>query len=454
MDDPSNLVVSMRRLSREDIVLFGIGAAIERDDVPNLELLSEVMGIDHRSLDRVVQSLFKKGHINYIKNKSNRDQSVILSKKGGSRYSSIKMEISKRVVLTLDDGKVVNIDKLLSNISDPYGRVRLIDHLIFKRRPVQEVIESIRSMNADKRSEKMEKEVLGLVPVPEMIPLNKVLERYCIYGVCPSPEPVTPTLDLMERTHLLREAEILRRKGMIREAKEGYSKILQSSVCMESNFWVLCIVGIVQCLLYENEVDIALKMLDETLYVTKNPLQRAFLMKNIADILQDLGRMDQASDMYKHCLKVFDKKDQPILRSAILNNLGVMYNREGKLKEATRYWEDSLRIARRLRLPWIISMVSINLADVYSKKGKTRLALEYLRRARSSLKGIGDLEGLSAVDFNMALVQIDMGNHKRAEHYFERSKMFSLIYLQKAKEREEVYRSRMASHMGKKSDLP
>jgi len=102
-----------------------------------------------------------------------------------------------------------------------------------------------------------------------------------------------------------------------------------------------------------------------------------------------------------------------------------------------------MKIARREGLTWMTSIASVNLADVHSMQGKTRLALDYLRKARKVMKETGDLEGLSAVDFNMAIVQIDKGNLSLAEKYFKRSRSFPLTYEKKIAEREKAYNERL-----------
>ena len=59
------------------------------------------------------------------------------------------------------------------------------------------------------------------------------------------------------------------------------------------------------------------------------------------------------------------------------------------------------------------------------------------------LKTAGDLEGLSGVDFNRALVCIEKGERKNALKYFEKSKKFPLTYRRKIEERRSVFKGRM-----------
>ncbi len=117
--------------------------------------------------------------------------------------------------------------------------------------------------------------------------------------------------------------------------------------------------------------------------------------------------------------------------------------RNGPEVLSSKMWEEAMKIARREGLTWMTSIASVNLADVHSMDGKTRLALDHLRKARKVMKETGDLEGLSAVDFNMALVQIDKGNLSLAEKYFKRSRSFPLTYEKKLAEREKAYNERL-----------
>ena len=69
--------------------------------------------------------------------------------------------------------------------------------------------------------------------------------------------------------------------------------------------------------------------------------------------------------------------------------------------------------------------------------------MRLLGKARTFLKDIGDLEGLSDVDFNMALIQIEKGDIKKAWKYFEAAESFPLTYEKKREERRRVFEGRM-----------
>ena len=198
-------------------------------------------------------------------------------------------------------------------------------------------------------------------------------------------------------------------------------------------------------MVYENDLEDTLELLNNTMESTQNPIHRAFLKKIMADIVQDHDSFNEASDLYRSCLGIFQEKTFPVIRASVLNNLGVLYFRKGETNIAMGLWKEALKIVKKIGLKWSIHMTSINLADAYSLQGNTKKALRLLGEARSFLKTAGDLEGISDVDFNMALVQIEKGDEKRSMYYFNMSEDFPLSYRMKVMEKRKVFKGRIES---------
>ena len=131
--------------------------------------------------------------------------------------------------------------------------------------------------------------------------------------------------------------------------------------------------------------------------------------------------------------------DMPMSKAELLNGFGVHLFRIGRYDLAEKKWVKCRNISNQYKLPWIKAIAEMNLSDIYSRKGKFRTAHDLLRRCEKTLKKINDLEGVSGVYFNRALVYAREGKIDEAYEFFERSEEFPLVYDNKRKERREVF---------------
>ena len=437
----------MVSLGREDILIWYFGLIQEYEETIDRDKLKRVLGLRKNTIGQYLSRLKKAGILTSLKGKKDEDPNIKLSQKGEERFIEISEKISTKILHPSENhtSRSVHLTSIMGYLRGPYEKVRLLDSLYIKKNSnIQATMGEITSHRKDSISSAYMKEVQSIRNVDLSFgSLNDILGRSSIYNSCLEQEDGFHLIRTYNIDDILLQAEILRRNNVIDEAKCIYCGLLRRNEGLEANRWLLCFSGMIHCMIYENEIERAIELLDEAIRPTTDPIQKAFLKKIKADIIQDLDRFDEASMIYKSCLGSFQEKKFPLIRSAILNNLGVLYMRKGEDSIATGLWEDALKIARKQNLPWMISMASINLADAYSLNGSMDKGMKLLGKARTVMKGSGDGEGLSAVDFNMALVQIEKGDLKRAWYYFNRSKEFPLSYRLKIEERERVFKERL-----------
>lgn len=432
-------------MKREDVVLFGIGSILQDRDLIDRDLLGNSLGISARSLSNILSKLVKNDMIRSTGSEYGSLSSIQLTKNGEKEFLAIKEDlIKKRSKNVFDEGVTIDISKMIVSPGDPYDIIGIVDNVVFRKTSsIEKVIERITSHIRDRKFSRYFEEIIGTTFHTSTFELEHVLKRSSIYGIPSIRRNRDKEVSAEDIRSMIFDAERARREGDIEKAKGIYGSVLSNVVVLDMNVWVLCFTGLIQCLVYENKEVRSVELLDEVMEVVETPVHKSLLRKLKADIIQDLGRMDEASRLYHSCLAVLSERENPILRITVLNNLGVLYLRKDDRRSATALWKDALRIARKENLPWMISIASINLADVYSMNGRIETAVRSLRNARKILEQCGDMEGLSAVDFNMALVQIAKGNEKMAYRYFERSKSFGLLYLRKSEERERVFKERI-----------
>lgn len=158
--------------------------------------------------------------------------------------------------------------------------------------------------------------------------------------------------------------------------------------------------------------------------------------------MSDLGRYQEAHDVYESSLGIARSKKLICLQAMTLNNIGVNHFRAEEYDEAEDIWQKSRRFAKSNDVSWAKVMSEINLADIKGRRGNYYMARKYLREARKFMFLVGDMEGVSEVDFNLALVCVEEGKKDRAIHYFKRSENFPLMYREKIIERREELKKR------------
>ncbi len=121
------------------------------------------------------------------------------------------------------------------------------------------------------------------------------------------------------------------------------------------------------------------------------------LKKSKADILQDMGRFEEAETFYNSIIRTLRGVDMPHLKMMVLNNFGVLHFRQEHEEEAVDCWKRVRTIAVKNELQWAEAVSNVNLSDPYAKRGMTERSRQMLRSARRYFETINDQEG----DFRM-----------------------------------------------------
>ncbi|MEA3557861.1 MAG: tetratricopeptide repeat protein, partial [Candidatus Thermoplasmatota archaeon] len=244
------------------------------------------------------------------------------------------------------------------------------------------------------------------------------------------------TIDI--RTTLI-TADLKRRKGKILEAMQLFFNLLNSRTGLEPGYWIVCLVGWITCINISEGSGSALTIIERYLSLIDNPAHRSLLYYIQADILSDIGENEKATERYYKSLRIMRVSNMPVTKAELLNSYGVHLFRSGQYDLAEKKWIKCRNLSNKYNIPWMKAIAEINLADSYSRKGKIRSAHDLLRKAQKVLREIGDLEGVSGVNFNKALVYVREGKINRAYMSFEASDEFPLVYESKKKERRRVF---------------
>jgi len=426
------------RLKRMDLLLYFLhlnnGYPIDHDRI------CSSINVSERTFKRYIYRLKKEEKIRIYKE----NDGLIFrpTEKVSNRISEIEDGLDQYFITPQTSGfqKNVYLDTIMKQLKDAYEKLEFLDRFFLKDEgDIGEILDDIKAYRTDSIQQRYVNEFLNMDLNSGRRTLEDYLETKSLYSV--SSEIVEePDLDDIEK--LILKAEILKRRGKINEAMCIYDGLLKNKRGLEPSEWLLCTAGSVQCIIYLNKETEALDILDKNIKALVEPLEVVFLKKVKADLVQDISDKE-ASELYRSCLGLFHEKEYPMIRASILNNLGVIYFRKDEFNIATDLWEEAYRIVKRIKLDWSVYMTSINLADAYSLQGNPKKGLRLLGKARTFLKDVEDREGISEVDFNMALIYIELGNEKKAKQYFEQAESYPLTYERKLVERKKVFEGRL-----------
>ncbi|MEA3558557.1 MAG: tetratricopeptide repeat protein, partial [Candidatus Thermoplasmatota archaeon] len=415
-------------ITMDEIMTLPLDLFFSSDQVPDIKRMARCLDVEECTIDRYLRNMKTEGLLETVRKKGG-NVTFKLTLTGTEVVERINEIISETFLDPGSSGfaKKVPFKMILDRFTNPYERMEfLVRYFIRKEMDTTRIIEEIKAMRQDSGVSMYIKEVLSMEGDSDIKLMEEILRSSSIYSATSEdPKKMGSQSNL---DHMILRAEVLRRTGSVKNAKDIYDALLQRSAGLESNRWLLCFSGSVQCMIYMNHEEEALKMLEHIFHSIRNPVERGFLNKIKADILQDLDRYQEASELYRSCLGIFHKRKYPVIRTSILNNLGVQYFRKDETRISTELWEDAFKIAKGTELPYLISIISINLADAYGLNGRFYKAEQLLRDARKVLRTARDLEGLSGVDFNQALVSIEKGEKEKAVKYFNKAQEFPLSY--------------------------
>lgn len=423
-------------INRIDLVLVAICLIQERSrndsQIVEVRGMENLLGLRWSTLLKYLGSLRKHELIETISRVPYR---VTVTKKGNELYKKIWNKL-KNVTLDKREYKLYKDTKLgylISNLRSPEDLIFVLSEL--QRRSGFDLITSIAIRTG------LKKESMFMITRNELDEdsgssegmLSVKSEDLENVSDLPSFHP----LDI-----ILVESDMLRRQGRIEKAIKNYQLVLDKVDGPENGRGAMSEIGITQCIRYRDGPEKAIDRIEKRLKKIKSNNLKGMLKRLKADILSDEGKFEEAMVQYKSAKGHFHFSHAQNLLAICLNNIAVLYFRKDDLIQAERVWKKALLISKRNDIPCARAVILVNLADVDGRNGRIRPAYGKLRKARNIFMTMGDLEGLSAVDFNQALVKVEENDREASLRFFKRAMRFPLRYKPKRVERWKVLNER------------
>jgi len=439
-------MVQEKRLDTHSHLIYALGTIEEVSSDRKSRLtsknLSDLLEIKPGSLRQYIAGLKK---MRCLEKYSNRLGYIhySLSFEGKEKYYEIKKEIENIEIIPEKHSisRRCMFNTIIPLLRNPLDRITVAKH-VSRNKPF-DLVEMVQQLNAlapeSKERAMLREMIIGTEEDKES--LEDVVAGFTLIGNKPG---LLSKYEEMETSvdSLLILAELKRRRGEIEESRIIIDHLLTRREGLSTDKWIVCVLNMIQLILSLEGQEKALDIIDQTLSKLNNPAHIALIKKLEADIHSIRKEWEKATSLYKSCLGTFSAKQMHALQAITYNNMGVMFFRQGRFDFAEKNWLKARNLAHKHKLVWMKSFIEINLSDSYAKKGKIKRAKDMLRGSRKVMEEIGDMEGLSDVNFNQALVYIEEGNPNKALDFFKMTEDFPLIYNEKKMERREVFKER------------
>jgi len=155
--------------------------------------------------------------------------------------------------------------------------------------------------------------------------------------------------------------------------------------------------------------------------IEADPDQRIRALHHYGDVLQALGRNDDALNAFREMLSRAYRLDQRARGGAAHGRIGRLYRDTGQLDDATKHLDAALLLFEEAVDERGIASTVDDIGKLYWLRGDYPRALEYTQRALSMRRTIGDRRSIALSLNNLGLVYQDSGQYKSALECFEQA---------------------------------
>jgi tetratricopeptide (TPR) repeat protein len=215
---------------------------------------------------------------------------------------------------------------------------------------------------------------------------------------------MSPQARIEERLQLCRSLQYERPQEALAYAQEALG-IAKKFKLAERGLHCQRMIGI--CHYADRNFDVALKIFESTLpgyRRIKNPSGESRALQNIALTLRQLGRNEDAIEMFRRSERIGRLLADDIFLMAVLTSIGSTYSVIGRPKEALQAFSECLTIAERLDDAAVRARITGNIADVYAGIGDTETSIEWSKRSLQLHRTNGDNMGVGLTLSNLGRV--------------------------------------------------
>jgi tetratricopeptide (TPR) repeat protein len=386
------------RIGTSDIILYHLDNRINgRFPYSDLDKLSTILGRSRKTLINHISGLKGSGYIE-IENSIGRKE-LIISENGKKRCINIKESFNDFYLTRERHGisKDMRLTSLMDRFKNQDFKTFFLSLVLRKKKfDLASTLKGLGMIENDTTAFMIFEKPESIRPPQEVF--SSAFYNYTyIGGQNPSDD-----FTLSDCKGALVHCETLRRKGEYQNALGLYKSII-SRVDITSSIWFMANIGVVYCLKRMQDPIRAISHLKKTEKRLDENLKKAYLKAVKADIFILLGDVKKADRLFRSSISTFEHYKHPLLLFIGYNNWGILRYNSERYDEAKSMWKKARTYANEARSDFAKALVLCNLSSLDSLEYNLDDAWKKLKKAESIYNGLGDLEGLSLVEYNKAI---------------------------------------------------
>jgi len=137
-------------------------------------------------------------------------------------------------------------------------------------------------------------------------------------------------------------------------------------------------------------------------------------LNNLAMALMDLGRLDEAEEVYHRCLAVQEAMGDRMALCTSLRNLASIYQESSNYDQALETLDRALEVGGQVRNHHLLAWATLQISGIHHQHGDLDLALEYMEDSLEYVRRVGDPDRFAlTVAYTIDLL-LDRGDDERA----------------------------------------
>ena len=189
-------------------------------------------------------------------------------------------------------------------------------------------------------------------------------------------------------------------------------------VLISTATWTIASINLAFINFKEGYPEKAIEEMDSIIETIDNKILKAYTTQMKARVYSATGQNEKALKLYTSAVNSFKTFGLPLLLAITYINKGIVYFRMEDYRKAEQDWLKGKKIARRINTPFVEGVASINLSSIERIRGNYERGLKYLNTFKDFFKLLGDYESQAYLDYNYALVYMDMKEKKKALEHF------------------------------------
>lgn len=415
------------KMKNSDLVLYtihelkrssGEGGAITRKQV------SETLNIKDSSLNVYLSNLSKNGLIVRKKRHYNKELADLteITPEGMEIINQITDDIRKLYFTPERHNipSIVSFMELYNRYSNPLERIFLLN--LYIRKYSFDLNDYLENLSTAKNEMSIAGYFRGMEKKehPEA-PYFRDVFKLTLYGSSNGDLSNIEEIAVDDVNSMIIQSESLIRQGRMDQAEIILNILLKEGPTIDQNQWFQIIINLSTLYMKRGKYDNARDLLDKTQAETKDRLLLACIESMKGHLMIHMGQYDEGLKYLSYALRSFNAFNNPLLSMIAHNNRGVIYFIQENYQTAEKEWMMSRKDAKDANSKNAEALILTNIADIHIKKGNLKQAEKDLATSERILTKLDQYDGLSAVYFNMALLEIAKKNPEEAMEYYELS---------------------------------